>query len=231
MTSFLLSLIILNITYYFSLQKNISDFSIISHIIQDEYNSNLREWLSKLIIDLPNDLIKDETQGYLEDLTIYGITLDKIITTSPETIDNKVGVKLSVQNAALDIKGIFTFITSNNFVAHISNLNIDLPFYLVRNKENGLVSEVDTSGFNIDLDNVEIDLRLEVGDIFRNLVVGILKGILKLIKTSVIEKNLIETMNTKFFELFQKVNLNGVEPKELNSAIKEQDRTDLKNLL
>ena len=46
-----------------------------------------------------------------------------------------------------------------------------------------------------------------------------------------IEKNLIETMNTKFFELFQKVNLNGVEPKELNSAIKEQDRTDLKNLL
>ena len=232
MTSFLLSLIILNITYYFSLQKNISDFSIISHIIQDEYNSNLREWLSKLIIDLPNDLIKDETQGYLEDLTIYGITLDKIITTSPETIDNKVGVKLSVQNAALDIKGIFTFITSNNFVAHISNLNIDLPFYLVRNKENGLVSEVDTSGFNIDLDNVEIDLRLEVGDIFRNLVVGILKGILKLIKTSVIEKNLIETMNTKFLELFQKVNdiiLNGVEPKELNIAIKEQDRTDLKN--
>ena len=30
----------------------------------------LREWLNKLVIDFPNDLIKNETKGYIEDLTI-----------------------------------------------------------------------------------------------------------------------------------------------------------------
>ena len=230
-SSFLLSLIILTITFYLSLQKNISDISIISDIIDEENTSNLREWLSKLIIDLPNDLIKDETKGYLEDLTIYGIKLDKLITTKPEIIDNKVGVKISLQNAALDMKGVFILITRNDFVAHITKLNVDLPFYLVRDKDTGLVSEVDTSGFNIDLDNVDIDLELYVSDISKSLIVSLLKGVLKLIKTSVIEKKLIETMNTKFGELFQKVNniiQNGVEPKELYISIKEQDRTDLK---
>ena len=228
-SSFLLSLIILTITLYFSLQKNISDISIISKIIDDESTSNLREWLSKLIIELPNDLIKDETQGYLEDLTIYSINLDKLVTTKPEIIDNKVGVKISLLNAALDIKGVFNFISSRDFIAHITKLNIELPFYLVRDKETGLVSEVDTTGFNIDLDNIKIDL--EIDSIAKDLLQSLLLAVLKLIKTSVIEKKLIETMNTKFGELFQKVNniiQNGVEPKELYISIKEQDRTDLK---
>ena len=67
--------------------------------------------------------------------------------------------------------------------------------------------------------------------IFKDLIVNILIGILKLIKTSVIEKSLIDTMNEKLGELFQKANdiiLNGVEPKTLNIVIKEQDRLDLK---
>ena len=64
-----------------------------------------------------------------------------------------------------------------------------------------------------------------------NALVPLLKGVLKLIKTNVIEKNLIETMNTKIGRIFQKVNniiLNGVEPKTLNIAMKEQERIDLK---
>ena len=55
--------------------------------------------------------------------------------------------------------------------------------------------------------------------------------VLKIIKTNVIEKKLIETMDTELLKLFEKVNniiLNGVEPKELHISIKEQDRTDLK---
>ena len=230
-SSFLLSLIILTITYYLSTPKNISDFSFLANIINDEKSGNLREWLSKLIIDLPNDLIKEETKGYLEDLTIYGIKLDKLITTKPEIIDNKVGVKISLQNAALDIKGVLIIISRKDFVAHIKNLNIELPFYLVRDKETGLVSEVDTSGFNIDLDNIGIDLEIDISDFLKDLLVSLLKIVLKLIKTNFIEAKLIETMNTKFGELFQKANdiiQNGVEPKELYISIKEQDRTDLK---
>ena len=64
-----------------------------------------------------------------------------------------------------------------------------------------------------------------------NALVPLLKGVLKLIKTNVIEKNLIETMNTKIGRIFQKVNniiLNVVEPKTLNIAMKEQERIDLK---
>ena len=165
----------------------------------------------------------------IKNLTLYEISLDKINTTSPKTIDNKIGVTISIQNAELNAKGILTITSPKEFIGHISNLNVQLPFYLVRNPENGLVSEVDTSGFNIDLDNIKIDIEIDM--ILKDLVVNLLVGILKLIKTSVIEKNLIDKMNEKFGELFQKVNdiiLNGVEPKTLNVVIKEQDRLDLK---
>ena len=43
-------------------------------------SSSLRDWLGKLVIDIPNELIKEETDGLLEDLTIYGLYIDKIIT-------------------------------------------------------------------------------------------------------------------------------------------------------
>ena len=221
-------LFLLIIVCCFSTENNLTlNISNISSLINDVDYCNLKEWLNQLIIDIPNDLIKEETNGALEDLTIYGISLDQIITTSPETIDNKIGVKISLKNARLDIKGIYHIIVTNNFVAHISNLNIDFPFYLVRNEENGLVSKVDTSGFNIDLDNVKISFDSTGLQILEPILILVLK----IIKTNVIEKKLIETMDTELLKLFEKVNniiLNGVEPKELHISIKEQDRTDLK---
>ena len=229
----LISLILISLTLYFSTQNELN--SVISlnlnetQVEDDSNYSNLREWLGQLIIDIPNELIEKETSGFLKDLTLYGISLDKIITTSPQIIENKVGVTLSVENARVNIKGVYNglIVGQKKFVGYISKLSIQLPFFLVKNKENGLVSEVDTSGFNIDLDNVDIKLDIDLGD----LIAPLLKSVLKLIKTNLIEKNLIETMNTKIGELFQKVNdiiLNGVEPKPLNIAMKEQDRTDLK---
>ena len=226
-------IILISLTFYFTSQAElITEMSLNPNktLWEDNPNySNLREWLGQLVIDIPNDLIEEETSGYLKDLTLYGITLDKLITTSPETVENKVGVTLSIENAGVNIKGIYNglLIRDLNFVALISKLNIVLPFFLVRDEENGLVTEVDTSGFNIDLDNVEIKLDIELGD----LIAPLLKIVLRLIKTNVIEKNLIETMNTKIGELFQKVNniiQNGVYPKPLNIAMKEQDRADLK---
>ena len=233
MISSLLSFIIFIITLFFSFQKRAKPtISIIPLDLIDEKTSNLREWLNKLVINLPNDLIKEETKGYIEDLTLYGISLDKIITTNPTQKENKIGITISVENAAINAKGFYTLLSNPKpFTAQISKLNAQLPFFLVKDPENGLVSEVDTTGFNLDLDNAEIELDLEIGDLMRNIVISILKTVLKSIKSSVIEKNLIETMNTKLGELFQMANdiiLNGAQPKPLNIVIKEQDRANLK---
>ena len=56
-----------------------------------------------------------------------------------------------------------------------------LPFYLVKN-ESGLITEVDTSGFTIDLDKAQIELDLDTSDFIRNLIIEILKAVLKIIK-------------------------------------------------
>ena len=230
----MLSLTILICICCFSNQKQTG--SILTDILrklnykEPEY-CKLREWLEKLVIDLPNDIIVEETQGYLQDLTLYKMSIERLITTEPTIIDGKTGVTISIERAAINMNGVFnSFITGSKvFDAHISNLNVQLPFFLVRDPDTGLVSEVDTSGFNIDLDSAKIDVEIDLA--LKDLLIGVLKLVLKVIKTNVIEKKLIETMNEKLGELFQKVNniiLNGVEPKELYIIIKESDLADLR---
>jgi len=212
-------------------------YSILKSIIQFKSSQNskdlyLREWLNKLTIDLPNELIKNETSGYIENLTIYNISLENLITTRKKYIENKVGVELTLYKSALNIKGKYILREDNpkDFLAKISSLTVKLPFYLVKN-ESGLVTEVDTSGFTIDIENAQIELELDTSEMMRNLVVGILKAVLELIKTNVIEKNIIQTLNTKLSEMFQNVNdiiLNGVYPEELNITMEESERADLR---
>ena len=212
-------------------------YSILKSLIQYKSSQNskdlyLREWLNKLTIDLPNELIKNETSGYIENLTIYNISLENLITTRKKYIENKVGVELTLYKSALNIKGKYILREDNpkDFLAKISSLTVKLPFYLVKN-ESGLVTEVDTSGFTIDIENAQIELELDTSEMMRNLVVGILKAVLELIKTNVIEKNIIQTLNTKLSEMFQNVNdiiLNGVYPEELNITIEESERADLR---
>ena len=212
-------------------------YSILKSLIQYKSSQNskdlyLREWLNKLTIDLPNELIKNETSGYIENLTIYNISLENLITTRKKYIENKVGVELTIYKSALNIKGKYILREDNpkDFLAKISSLTVKLPFYLVKN-ESGLVTEVDTSGFTIDIENAQIELELDTSEMMRNLVVGILKAVLELIKTNIIEKNIIQTLNTKLSEMFQNVNdiiLNGVYPEELNITIEESERADLR---
>ena len=202
---------------------------IIPKLNDNTNSSSLRDWLGKLVIDLPNELIKEETDGLLEDLTIYGLYIDKIITTDPDEQENKVGLKVSIKDAALNIKGKYKLISQKDFLAKISKLNILLPFYLKKDEETGLVSEVDTTGFNLDIDKVDIDL--EVDSILKPILPGLLKIVLRIIKKNIIEAKLIETMNTQIGELFKKVNkiiLSGVEPDKLNITIKEQDLSNLR---
>ena len=215
--------------------QNFTDFILKNFLFRYERNPedlNLRDWLNKLVIDLPNDLIKNETKGYIENLTIYNISLESLITTRKKIIDNKIGVEITLRNAGINIKGKYIFLSPDvkNFLAEISSLTVKLPFYLVKN-ESGLITEVDTTGFTIDLDKAEIYLDLETSDVIRNIVVGILKGVLALIKTNVIEKNLIKTMNEKLGEVFQKINeliTSKIEPDKLNILIDKSDLADVR---
>ena len=215
--------------------QNFTDFILKNFLFRYERNPedlNLRDWLNKLVIDLPNDLIKNETKGYIENLTIYNISLESLITTRKKIIDNKIGVEITLRNAGINIKGKYIFLSPEvkNFLAEISSLTVKLPFYLVKN-ESGLITEVDTTGFTIDLDKAEIYLDLETSDVIRNIVVGILKGVLALIKTNVIEKNLIKTMNEKLGEVFQKINeliTSKIEPDKLNILIDKSDLADVR---
>ena len=231
----ILILLILSVNIIYS-SENFPN-SILKSILQFKSTSNskdlyLREWLNKITIDLPNELIKNETRGYIENLTIYNISLENLITTRKKYIDNKVGVEITLYKSALNIKGKYILREDNpkDFLAKISSLTVKLPLYLVRN-ESGLVTEVDTSGFSIDIENAKIELELDTSEMMRNLVVGILKAVLELIKTNVIEKNIIQTLNTKLSEMFQNVNdiiLNGVYPDELNITMDESSLSDLK---
>ena len=234
MLQIFLLILSLNILYSsqnfpFSIIRNLLDLKTISNP-SDLY---LREWLNKLIIDLPNDLIKNETKGYIENLTIYNISLESLLTTRKKYIDNKIGLEITLRNASFNIKGKYIFLSdeAKNFLAKVSSLTVKLPFYLVRN-ESGFVTEVDTSGFNIDIDNAKIELDLDTSEVIRKIIVGILKAILQLIKKDIVEKNIIKTLNEKIMELFNFVNniiLSKVEPEELNILINESDRANLKN--
>ena len=233
MSKIFLLIISVNILYS---SQNIP-FSIISNLLNLKSISNpsdlyLRKWLNKLEIDIPNDLIKNETKGYIENLTIYNISLESLITTHKKYIDNKIGIEITLRNAGFNIKGKYTLLSDNpkNFLAKISSLTVKLPFYLVRN-ESGLVTEVDTSGFTIDFDNAKIELDLDTSEIIRNIIVEILKAVLQIIKKDLIEKNIIKMLNTKIMELFNFVNniiLTEVEPVQLNILIDDSERANLK---
>ena len=230
---FFLVFLSLNIISY---AQSFQDFIFDNIVFPSKRNPddlNLQEWLKKLEIDLPNDLI-NETQGYIQDLTIYNISLESLYTSRTIMQNRKLGVNITFRNAGLNIRGKHTVLSKEpkNFVAKISTLRVKLPFFLVKN-ESGLVTEVDTTGFNIDLDKAQIELDIEdMSDVVGNIIVGLLRLVLKFIKANVIEKNLIKTMNEKLeaaFEVVNRIILSGVQPDKLNITINETDLADVRN--
>ena len=235
MASYFLSIIILILTFYFSSQKNIeSHISFLYSQIADQNPdyTNLQEWLNQLVVDIPNELMENLTQGLVDSITLYNLNLENINTTSPEVLDNKIGINISVTNIELSITGMLRLFELNKQLnVNVSRISILLPINLIRDSENGLISKVDTSGLNIDLDKMEIELDLQLGDLIRSIIINVIKEVLLTLKSSIIEDTLIELMNTKIGELFQKANdmiLDGVEPTKLNISLKDEDISDIK---
>ena len=233
---FSINIIITIISFYISIQTNPESApttKIFSEFQEKSENfPNLREWLNQLVIELPNTLLANITQGLIEDLTIYGITLDKIETTNPEKIDNKIGLNISIANAGININGLFTLFSLDKFFsAHISKLNALLPFYLIKDPETGLITEVDANGLNLDFENMEIELDLEIGDLLKDILMAVLREVLLALKPEIIEPTLIDLINIQFGRLFQNVNdiiINGIEPQKINITINEKDISDLR---
>ena len=233
---FSINIIITIISFYISIQTNPESApttKIFSEFQEKSENfPNLREWLNQLVIELPNTLLANITQGLIEDLTIYGITLDKIETTNPEKIDNKIGLNISIANAGININGLFTLFSLDKFFsAHISKLNALLPFYLIKDPETGLITEVDANGLNLDFENMEIELNLEIGDLLKDILMAVLREVLLALKPEIIEPTLIDLINIQFGRLFQNVNdiiINGIEPQKINITINEKDISDLR---
>ena len=75
-------LITLSTLYIYSLP--VIQESISKNFIRKQNELNLRDWLGKLSINIPNELIQNVTKGYIENLTIYNISLESIITTKPK---------------------------------------------------------------------------------------------------------------------------------------------------
>ena len=70
--------IIVNTLYIYSFST--SQKSLSQNLIRKSNELNLRDWLGNLVIDLPNELIQNVSKGYIEDLTIYNISLESLIT-------------------------------------------------------------------------------------------------------------------------------------------------------
>ena len=240
MNYFLFFLLILNINFINSSKDILKPlYKSLKKILLYNTNKNpsdlyLREWLNKLKIELPNDLLnKTDIPVDVKDLVIYNISLENLITTSPKKVSqNKEGVNINIRNAGFNIKGKYTLAKrTRNFTAQISSLSVKLPFYLIKN-ESGLVTQVDTTGFSLDIDKTKIELDLGVDLFFKEILIDALVKILELIKKDLIEKKVIEVMNTKLTEMFQLVNniiLYGADPEKLDILIDEKDRADVRN--
>ena len=200
---------------------------------RDPKDLYLRDWLNKLSIDLPNDLIKEKTKGLIENITIYNISLESLISTHKQWIGKKIGLNITLRKASFNVKGKYKIgsTEAKHFLAKVSSLNVTLPFFLVKN-ESGLITEVDTTGFTFYIDQAKIEVDLEgIDPIITKNLVDALKLILGIIKKDLIEKKLIQVLNEKLEQLFETVNdiiLNGVDPEELHILMNKDDLADVR---
>ena len=229
----------MNVTFFLNPLNLVALLTIIVISFQKSYKKtveptpcDLSEWLSRLTIDIPNELISNKTLGALENLTIFGLSLDHIYTSPPQKIGEKSGLNISLQNAEISVSGKSVLLPGDNFTAQVSNLSLKLPFYLIADPETGLVRDVDTKGFELDLEHVEISLEIAVAESLKKMIVSLLKGVLVMLNESVIEKQIIKTMNEQLSNLFRMVNdviINGVSPLQLRIVTKQRDISNLRN--
>ena len=221
-------------------------FSKNSKYFKNKNDSGLREWLKKLKISLPDFEIVflDYFNISISNFKLDSITLDLMNSKYIYALNKLVGLKLELNNIGLHLNSSL-FINNNSGILDlmISNLNITLPFQLIKNESTGLVCNVTTDGLIIKIDEKNVDVEVQGN----STEFDILNNLLNLFKTLLLNKlvtdsnylisNIISTEFTALFDYANSLILNGSDPMPLNITIenvgdiKESNLIDTVNFL
>ena len=196
---------------------------------EDEKDKGLRNWLNKLVINIPDKEIAN--------ITFKNMVVDNILLGGIETVKGNDGINLTINDIGIHMNGtisssIFQITTKIDIIGE--TIKSSIPFKLNKNSKNGLVESVSTNGLNLRVMNkAKISISFPQGSILD----WIIEIIITIIKETafdrildIVSKMLSELIDNKLTELFHKANdliLNGSEPIPLNVSIEKP--VDLRN--
>ncbi len=196
---------------------------------EDEKDKGLRNWLNKLVINIPDK----ELAG----ITFKNMVVDNILLGGIETVKGNDEINLTINDIGIHMNGT---ISSSNFQITTKidiigeTIKSSIPFKLNKNSKNGLVESVSTNGLNLRVMNkAKITISFPQGTILdwiMDIIITIIKNTAFDSILDIVSKMLSELIDNKLTELFHKANdliLNGSEPIPLNVSIEKP--VDLRN--
>ena len=197
-----------------------------SKIFKNKNDAGLREWLKKLIISLPDFEIDFIYNISVKNFKLDSLALDLINSKYIYSQNKTVGLKIELNNIGLHLNSSL-FINNNTGILDllISKLNFTLPFKLIKNQTTGLVCNVSTDGLILELDEKEVEIKVEGN----STEYQIINNLLEMFKTFLLSKlvddsnylisKIISTEFTNLFNMANNLILNGTQPIPLNITI------------
>ena len=214
LTFFIVLIFFINITY--------SNYSF-SNIFKNKNDAGLREWLKKLIISLPDFEFEFYYKISVTNLRLDSIALDLINSKYIYSENKTVGLKLELNNIGLHLNSSL-YINNNTGMLDllVSKLNFTLPFKLIKNQTTGLVCNVSTDGLIIELDEKDVEIKVEGNSTEYKIINNLLYLFKKVLLQKIVDDSnylISKIISSEFTELFNKANnliLNGTQPIPLN---------------
>ena len=199
-------------------------------------DTSLLNWLKKLKIKIPSQ----EFSIWFETLKIEEILIDHIQIGKIESFpiiekNQKLGINITIDNISLNILTDYKLenISEGKIEINASEINAILPFKIIKNKTNGLISNVNISGLNMTFNEKQLNITIKgsgfVPYIIQYLIDYYKTTLLNLIFTY-IDNEISNLVEIEFKKLFTKINdmiIFGAEPIPLISIVKKP--VDLRN--
>ena len=213
-TFFIILIFYINIIY--------SNYSF-SNFFKNKNDAGLREWLKKLIISLPDFEFEFYYNISVKNLRLDSIALDLINSKYIYSENKTVGLKLELNNIGLHLNSSL-YINNNTGMLDllVSKLNFTLPFKLIKNQTTGLVCNVSTDGLIIELDEKDVEIKVEGNSTEYKIINNLLYLFKKVLLQKLVDDSnylISKIISSEFTELFNKANnliLNGTQPIPLN---------------
>ena len=213
-TFFIILIFYINIIY--------SNYSF-SNFFKNKNDAGLREWLKKLIISLPDFEFEFYYNISVKNLRLDSIALDLINSKYIYSENKTVGLKLELNNIGLHLNSSL-YINNNTGMLDllVSKLNFTLPFKLIKNQTTGLVCNVSTDGLIIELEERDVEIKVEGNSTEYKIINNLLYLFKKVLLQKLVDDSnylISKIISSEFTELFNKANnliLNGTQPIPLN---------------